>query len=100
MSSDSHCVLDDYRTPPVHVDTLIANADGVQQRFEIESLFLHILHPQVIRNRAEYEHDMIVSQFARGPAFSRDSDLAGLKFNFADFSANHLRAPQTGAERS
>ena len=44
----------------VLVCPVIANANGIQQGFEVEGQLLDVGHSQIIRNRAERQHRLVV----------------------------------------
>src|ERR1700744_97293 len=51
-----------------HLDDVIANANRIEKTFEVERIFLEVYHPEVVRDRSESEHEMIVGNFV---SFSR-----------------------------
>jgi len=60
----------DQRAPPLriqlavgaleNVDHVVADTDGVAQRLEVERVLLDALHAQVVRHRAQCQHQVVV----------------------------------------
>lgn len=77
------------------VDNVIANADRVEQRFEIERALLDAVQTEVVGNGAERKHHMIV----RNPSIIVGPNEAPLEVNFRHAATNDCGAPEVRAER-
>src|SRR5579871_4491475 len=78
---------------------MIPDADRIQQRLKIESLLLHVLQSEVIRNCSEREDHLIVDKVACRAVFECDSNPPSRQIHFADASPDYLSAPQAGSQR-
>ncbi len=46
--------------PLEHLNYAIPDANGIQQAFEVEGQFFNVSHSQIIGNRSERQHQMVV----------------------------------------
>ena len=82
-----------------HVDHLIANANGVQQRLKIERKFLDVLQAKIIRNSAQREDHLVVNQTPDAATFHGYLYAPAIEIHLAHASSNYLCAAQAGPQR-
>src|SRR5258706_14816681 len=84
-----------------HVDDVIANADRIQQAFEIEGALANILITKIVRDGAEREHKVIIWKPGGIPGIVKiDQHLTTFKIDSGDPCADDIGAVKTRAKRA
>ena len=52
-----------------HLDHVIANANGVQQRLKVERKFLDVLQAKIVRISAQRENHLVIDQMVHAATF-------------------------------
>ena len=85
--------------PLEHLNHVIADANGIQQAFEVEGQLLDVGHSQIIRNRAKRQHQVVVWKYQLPCRGIRGQDhFAVLQINRVDPPADEFRAAEAAAQ--